>query len=173
MSEDNSKIFYCSSKSKLFDCILQELVYENLEVIMNDPSLPKSLVKINCIQSALMTCLKDYKDAERKNVQPPIVEFLAQKNDQNLWRIKDVNIKLDLIGSGIDEYIIKINQCLKFFKVGCKIDESVNVYSSLKDKITDFNIFKEELELLNKQIDDIIEEKLESKKLIKDLEKFE
>ena len=172
MLDNRSKVFHCSSKSELFKCILHELVHQNIEVIMNDPNLPKSLVKVNCLQSALTTCLKDYKDAERKNVRPPEVEFFAQKNEQNLWRIKDVNVRLDMIGNNLDEYVIKINQCLKFFKVGCEFDESVNVYSTLKDKVTDFKILKEELETLNNQIDEIVENNIDNQKLIKEFEKF-
>ena len=153
MSEDEIKIFNCDlNDSNLFNCILNEVGEKDLNSISTNASITHDKTYINCINASLVTCLRNNKD----QLEFPQVQIKVKKTEKNDWLIKQINI---IVNKQSDDTLIlkRINQCLKFVKKGCSLDNSIQlsvIHSEIKEDLKYFKVKLTEVKHLLQEIRD-------------------
>ncbi len=92
------------------------------EMLGPDPSIMLMSAIVGCLSASYIFCM------EKKNLAfddySVEAEYITHKNEEGLWRVKELNIKL--MPSSNDEKIKKrIKQCSKIFERTCTVTESV------------------------------------------------
>ena len=151
MSENDEKIFECNlNDTNLFNCILNEVGEKDLNLLSDSaPSLPDKTY-INCINASLVNCLKNNKE----ELEFPQVQLQIIKDESEEWLINQINIIVD---TQFDDDLIteRINQCLKFVKKACTIDESIQlsiIYTEIKDNLKYYKIKLNEINQLLQEV---------------------
>jgi hypothetical protein len=161
MNENETKIFNCDlNDSNLFSCILEELNEEDLNPLSTNAPIVHDKTLINCLNATLVNCLRNNKE----ELEFPRVQLHIVKNRSNDWIIDQINIVVNKL---FDDAIIyqKVNQCLKFVKNACKIDESIQfsiIQSEIKEELTFYKIKLTEIDQLLHELKD---DKLKQEKL--------
>ncbi|MFX1303655.1 MAG: hypothetical protein ACFFBV_03840 [Promethearchaeota archaeon] len=161
MDESEIRVFECDlNESNLFSCILNELDEKDLNTLSTDVSIIHDKSYINCINASLVTCLRN----NREELDFPRVELQITRNESGDWIIKQINI---VVEKQFDDDLIfeRINQCLKFLKKGCNIDDSIQlsvIHSEIKE---DLKYYKIKLLETNRLLQEIRDDKSKKENL--------
>jgi len=149
--EKEQRTFSCDlDDTNLFNCILTEVGEEDLNsLLISAPTMPDKTY-INCINASLVTCLRN----NREELDFPEVQLQIEKKESGDWVINKINIIVDKL---FDDNLIneRINQCLKFVKKSCDVDDSIQlsvIHSEIKD---DLKYYKIELLKINQLLQEI------------------
>ena len=151
MNEKETKIFNCDlNDTNLFSCILEELDEKDLNALSTNASILPNKTVINCLNASLVNCLRNNKE----ELEFPQVQLYIIKNENNDWLIDQINIIVDNL---FDDKIMiqRVNQCLKFVRNACKIDESIElstIQSEIKEDLKYYKIKLTEIERLFHEI---------------------
>lgn len=161
MNENNSNIIECNlNDSNLFNCILEELGEADIDRILIDrPQMPAKTF-INCLNASLVNCLRN----NREELDFPRIQLKTSKNKSGDWLISQINIIVD---RKFDEFLVyqRINQCLRFIRKACLIDDSVQlstIHSEIKEELKHYKV---ELTKLNHLLETFKDDKLKKEKL--------
>jgi len=161
MDKDEIRIFNCDlNDSNIFDCILDEVGEKDLNTLSTNASIVHDKSYINCINASLVTCLRN----SRKELDFPRVQLQITKNESGDWLIKQINIIVDKQFDD-DLIFVRINQCLKFLKKGCNIDDSIQlsvIHSEIKE---DLKYYKVKLLEANRLLQELRDDKSKKEKL--------
>ncbi|UCD02022.1 MAG: hypothetical protein JSV23_03085 [Promethearchaeota archaeon] len=161
MNEKETRIFNCDlNETNLFNCILEEVGEKDLNTLSTTAPLLHDKSYINCINASLVTCLRN----NREELDFHQIQLQIIRNEIGDWLINQINIIVD---KQIDDDLIskRINQCLKFVKRGCRIDDSIEIsiiHSEIKQDLKYFEVELTEIDHLLQQIRD---DKLKKEKL--------
>ncbi len=161
MDENEIRIFNCDlNDTNLFNCILEELGEKDLNSLSIAAPIVHNKTYFNCINASLVTCLrKNREELDFHQVQLQII-----RSESGDWLIKQINIIVDK--QIADDLVYeRINQCLKFVKKGCSIDDSIQlslVHSEVKE---DLKQYKVKLLEINQFIEEIKDDKRKKEKL--------
>jgi len=153
LNENETKIFNCDlNDTNLFSCILEELNEEDLNLLSTNAPIVHDKTFINCLNATLVNCLRNNKE----ELEFPQVQLHIIKNGSNDWVIDQINI---IVNNLFDDAIIyqKVNQCLKFVKSACKIDESIQlsiIQSEIKEELKFYKIKLTEIDQLLHELKD-------------------
>jgi len=161
MSENEERTFDCNlNDTNLFNCILNEVGENNLNGLSENSQISMDETMINCINASLAVCLRNKKE----ELEFPEVKVKTYKTESGKWMIKEINV---ITNEQLNEDLIysRINQCLKFVKKGCDVDDSIE-FSIIKLKEReDLKKYKIELIKLNKWLNNIRDDKSKKEKL--------
>ena len=92
------------------------------EMLGPDPSRLLMSTIVGCLSASYIFCM------QKKNLSfddySAEAEYIGHKNEQGLWRVKEINVKLKPRSN--DEKVAKrIKQCSKIFERTCTVTESV------------------------------------------------
>ncbi|MFX1467054.1 MAG: hypothetical protein ACFFB8_00205 [Promethearchaeota archaeon] len=158
---EEERIFSCDlNDTNLFNCILKEVGEEDLNSLSNSAPNVHDKTYINCINASLVICLRN----NREELDFPDVQLQIKKKEGGDWVIKQINIIVDKL---FDDNLIyeRINQCLKFLKKSCDIDDSIQlsvIHSEIKE---DLKYYKVELRKINQLLEELRDDKLKKEKL--------
>lgn len=161
MHESEIRIFDCDlNDTNLFNCILNEVGEKDLNTLSTNASIMHDKSFINCINASLVTCLRN----NREELDLPHIKLQISKNESGEWLIKQINI---IVPKQFDENLIteRINQCLKFLKKGCNVDDSIQlsvIHSEIKE---DLKYYKVKLTEVNRLLQEIRDDKSKKTKL--------
>jgi hypothetical protein len=153
MYENETKTFNCDlNKTNLFSCILDEVGEKDINTLSTTAPVIHDKTYINCINASLVTCLRN----NRKELDFPQIQLQIIRSEGGDWLIKQINIIVD---KQIDDDLIyeRINQCLKFVKKGCSIDDSIRlsiIHSETKQDLKYYKVKLTEMEHLLQQVRD-------------------
>jgi len=154
MSE-NEKIFECNlNDTNLFNCILNEIGEKDLNSLsVTELKLPDKTY-VNCINASLVNCLKNNKE----QLDFPQVQLQIIKDKNYEWLINQINIIVDM---QFDDNLIteRINQCLKFVKKICTIDDSIQLSIIQSEIKEDLKYYKIKLNEINQLLQEIKKDK--------------
>lgn len=160
MSENEERAFECNlNDTNLFNCILNEVGESDFNGLSKNSQIMDEAM-INCINASLIVCLRNKKE----ELEFPEVKVQTSKTENGKWIINEINV---IASEQINENLIysRINQCLKFVKKGCDIDDSIK-FSVIKSKEReDLKNYKIELLELNKWLNNIRDDKSKKEKL--------
>jgi hypothetical protein len=158
MDENTVKVFDCDlNDNNLFSCILEEVGETDINVISATSRIPDKTF-INCLNASLVNCLRN----NRKELDFPSVQLQTIKKESGDWLIKQISIS---VNKKFDDDLIyqKINQCLKFVKRACKLDDSIQ-FSFIQPEIKEnLKHYKVQLAEINQLLENIRDD--ESKKV--------
>lgn len=161
MKENEIRIFNCDlNDTNLFNCILDELGEKDLNSLSITASKVQDKTYFNCINASLVTCLRK----NREELDFPQVQLQTIRSESGYWLVKQINIIVD---RQIDDALVyeRINQCLKFVKRGCSIDDSIQlsvIHSEVKE---DLKHYKVKLLEINQILEEIKDDKTKKEKL--------
>jgi len=150
LNKNEQKVFNCDlNDTNLFSCILEEVkdnTFSKKDPIVHDRTF------LNCLNASLVNCLRN----DREELEFPKIQLHIIRNESGEWLISQINIMVDKL---FDDAIIyeRINQCLKFIKRACKIDESIQFsifQSEIKEDLKYYKVKLTEIEQLFKEIRD-------------------
>ncbi len=153
LNENDTKIFNCDlNDTNLFSCILEELNEKDLNILSTNAPIVHDKTLINCLNATLVNCLRNNKE----ELEFPQVKLQIIKNGSNDWVIEQINI---IVNNLFDDAIIyqKVNQCLKFVKNACKIDDSIQlsiIQSETKEELKFYKIKLTEIDQLLHELKD-------------------
>ncbi len=161
MDEDELNVFECDlNDTNLFNCILEEVGEADIDTLSTaTPKIPDKTL-INCLNASLVNCLRN----NREELDFPHVQLKTIKNESGDWLIKQINIIVDKY---FDDDLIseRINQCLKFVRRACIIDDSIQlsiVQSEIKE---DLKYYKVKLTEINQLLENVRDDKSKKDKL--------
>jgi len=161
MNENDLSIFECNlNDSNLFNCILEEVGEANIDKIPIDaPKIPDKTF-INCLNALLVNCLRN----NRRELDFPRIQLKTVKNKNGDLLIKQINIIVD---KQFDDFLIyqRINQCLRFVRKACIIDDSIQlstIQSEIKEDLKHYNV---ELIKINQLLKNVRDDKLKKERL--------
>lgn len=161
LNENKIKIFNCDlNDTNLFNCILNEVGEKDLDSLSSSAPMIQDRTYINCINASLVNCLRNNKE----ELDFPQVKLQIIKNENEDWLINQINIIVD---KQIDDNLLneKVNQCIKFVKKACRIDESIQlsmIHSEIKE---DLKYYKFQLNEVNQLLKAIRDNKSKEDKL--------
>lgn len=161
MDDSEIRVFDCDlNDTNLFNCILNEVGEEDLNTLSTDVPIIHDKSYINCINASLVTCLRK----NREELDFPRIQLQITKNEIGDWLIKQININVE---KKFDDDLIfeRINQCLKFLKKGCNIDDSIQlsvIHSEIKE---DLKYYKVKLLETNRLLQEIRDDKSKKENL--------
>ncbi len=161
MNENDQKLFECNlNDNNLFTCILDEVGEKNIDLMSNPVSILPDKTYINCINASIVNCLKNNKE----ELDFPQIQLQIIKNENNEWLIDQINI---LIDKQFDDDLLtqRINQCFKFVKKACSIDDSIDlsiIHSEIKEEL---KYYKLKLNEINKLLQEIKNDKSKREEL--------
>ncbi len=169
MSENEERTFECNlNDTNLFNCILNEVGESDLNGLSKNSPIIMDETIINCINASLVVCLRN----EKEELEFPELKIQTSKTENGKWMINEINV---IASEQINEDLIysRINQCLKFVKKGCDIDDSIKFSIIKSNEREDLKNYKIELLELNKWLNNIRDDKSKKEKLFtlfKDIE---
>ncbi|UCC19416.1 MAG: hypothetical protein JSV62_15140 [Promethearchaeota archaeon] len=161
MNEDEIKIFNCDlNDTNLFNCILDEVGENDLNSLSTTTSTVYDKTYINCINASLVTCLRNNRDS----LEFPQVQLQITKNHRGEMLINQINIIVD---KRFDDDLIfeRINQCLRFVKKGCSLDDSVQLSIIQPEIKNDLKYFKVKLTEVSQLLQEIRDDKSKKENL--------
>lgn len=159
--QEEEKTFSCDLNDKnLFNCILEEVGEAELNSLSISVPIIHDKTYVNCLNASLVTCLRN----NREELDFPEVQLQIKKLESGDWIIKQINI---IVNRLFDDNLIyeRINQCLKFVKKSCDIDDSIQlsvIHSEIKE---DLKYYKVELRKINQLLQEVRDDKLKKEKL--------
>ncbi len=161
MDENELNVFECDlNDSNLFSCILEEVGEIDINTMSKDIAKLPDKTFINCLNASLVNCLR----INREELDFPNVQLKTQKSESGDILIKKISIIVDKHFN--DELIYeRINQCLKFVRNVCKIDDSIQLSIIQSEIKEDLKHYKVELTKINQLLDNIRDEKSKKEKL--------
>ena len=161
MDEDKLNVFECNlNDSNLFNCILEEVGEDNINNIEISSPVFSNKTFINCLNASLVNCLRN----NREELDFPQIQLKTMKNESGELLIKEINI---IVSKQFNDDLIddRINQCLKFVKKACYVDDSIQL-SMIKSEIKeDLKYYKVELTKINELLENVKDDKLKKEKL--------
>jgi hypothetical protein len=161
MNEDKVNVFECDlNESNLFSCILEEVGEEDINTITTNSTIFSNKTFINCLNASLVNCLRN----NREELEFPRIQLKTIKNEGGELLIKEINI---IVNKQFNDDLIneRINQCLKFVRRACYIDESIQL-SMIKSEIKeDLKYYKVELTEINELLENIKNKKSKKEEL--------
>ena len=161
MDKDKLNVFECNlNDSNLFNCILEEVGEDNINDIEISSTLFSNKTFINCLNASLVNCLRN----NREELDFPQIQLKTMKNESGELLIKEINI---IVTPQFSDELIddRINQCLKFVKKACYVDDSIQL-SMIKSEIKeDLKYYKVELTKINELLENVKDDKLKKEKL--------
>jgi len=161
MDESETKIFECNlNDTNLFTCILEEVGQEDINTILTKAPIIQERTFLNCLNASLVNCLKNDKEL----LDFPHVQLQTVKNESGDWLIKQINIIVD---KQFDNNLIyeRINQCLKFVRKACKLNDSIQLSVIQPEIKEDLKYFKVKLTEINQLFKQIRNDKSKKEKL--------
>jgi len=161
MSKNEERTFECNlNDTNLFNCILNEVGEDTLNGLSKNSQIIMDETIINCINASLVVCLRN----EKEELEFPEVKVKTSKTENGKWFIHEINV---IVKEQINEDLIysRINQCLKFVKKGCDIDDSIKFSLIISKEREDLKKYKIELIELNKWLNNIRDDKSKKEKL--------
>ena len=161
MEEEKIYVFECDlNDSNLFSCILEEVGEEDINTLTTSTSTLSNKTFINCLNASLVNCLKNNKE----ELDFPRIQLKTIKNEEGELFIKEINIISD---KQLNDDLIKerINQCLKFVRRACNLDDSIQlsiIESEIKEEL---KYYKVELTKINDLLEDIRDDKSKKENL--------
>ena len=159
--EKEEKIFSCDlNDTNLFNCILDEVGEQNITYLSSSVSTLYDKTYINCINASLVTCLRN----NREELDFPRIQLKTTKNESEELLIKHINIIVD---KDFKDDLIRerINQCLKFVRKACTLNDSIQlsvIHSEVKE---DLKYYKVELTKISQLLENIREDKTKKENL--------
>ena len=153
MDENEIKIFECDlNDTDLFKCILDEVGEEDIDIISTKSPVIQNKTFLNCLNASLVNCLR----INKEELDFPHVQLQTIKNESGDWLIKHINI---IVNKKFNDDLIyeRVNQCLKFVKKACNIDDTVKlsvVESEIKQDLKYYKVKLTEIDQLLQQIRD-------------------
>ncbi len=161
MEENKLKVFECDlNDSNLFNCILEEVGEDDIDTLVTTSTTLSNKTFINCLNASLVNCLRN----NREELDFPRIQLKTIKNENEELLIKEINI---LVNKQFNDDLIneRINQCLKFVKKACFIDDSIQL-SIIKSEIKeDLKHYKVELIRINELFKNVKDDKSKKEKL--------
>ncbi|NVM34858.1 MAG: hypothetical protein HWN81_04635 [Candidatus Lokiarchaeota archaeon] len=164
----DEKIFECNlNDTNLFNCILNEVGEKDLSLLSDSAPSLSNKTYINCINASLVNCLKNNKE----ELEYPQVQLQIIKDESEEWLINQINI---IVNTQFDDNLIieRINQCLKFVKKACKIDESIQlsiIHSEIKENLKYYKLKLNEVNQLLQEVKNDKSKKVELFSLFKNI----
>ncbi|MFX0023828.1 MAG: hypothetical protein ACFE9S_15995 [Candidatus Hermodarchaeota archaeon] len=161
MNENEVNVFQCDlNDSNLFNCILEEVGEKDIDTLTTSTPSLSNKTFINCLNASLVNCLRNYK----QELDFPQVQLKTIKNEEGEWLIKEINIIGD---KQFNDDLInqRINQCLKFVRRACNLDDSIQlsiIESEIKEEL---KYYKIQLTKINDLLEDIRDDKSKKEKL--------
>jgi len=161
MDENELNVFECDlNDSSLFSCILEEVGEANIDRLSTATPILSNKTLINCINASLVNCLRN----NREELDFPRVQLKILKIETGDFLIKHINIIVDKQFN--DDLIFeRINQCLKFVRRACIVDDSIQLSIIQSEIKEDFKYYKVELTKINQLLENIKDEKSKKEKL--------
>ncbi len=161
MDKNESNIFECDlNNSNLFSCILEEVGETDINTLATTTPILPDKTFINCLNASLVNCLRN----NSEELDFPRVQLKTITNESGDVLIKQINIIVDKVFN--DDLINKrINQCLKFVRKACKIDDSIQLSMIQSEIKEDLKYYKVELTKINHLLESIKEDKFKKEKL--------
>ncbi|MFX0002017.1 MAG: hypothetical protein ACFE9C_01120 [Candidatus Hodarchaeota archaeon] len=161
MNENELNVFECNlNDTNLFNCILEEVGELDIDTLSVTTSILSDKTFINCLNASLVNCLRN----NRKELEFPHVQIQTIKNETGGLLIKKINIIVDKQLK--DELIYsRINQCLKFVRNACKIDDSVQLSIIQSEIKEDLKYYQVELTKINELLKNVRDNKVKKEKL--------
>ncbi|MFW9998679.1 MAG: hypothetical protein ACFE9Q_06185 [Candidatus Hodarchaeota archaeon] len=153
MNQNEIKVFNCDlNDTNLYSCILEELNEEDINLLTTHDPIINSKTIINCLNASLVNCLR----INRQELDFPKVQLHIMKKESGDWLVNQINIIVDKL---FDDAIVyeRINQCLKFVKTACKMNDSFQlsiIQSEIKEDLKYYKIKLAEIEQLFQEIRD-------------------
>ena len=143
-------IFKCDLEDEtLRQCIQAKLKEDKIRFYTDKPYEILDIEVLNCLDSGLVACFRP-KVLERKYLSP-IAEIIAKLDDTNTWIIEEINISVNLKTEDKD-LLKEINNCLKVFKISCKLPDLINFYVIDKYEFDTLQNYKMELKDLEEEL---------------------
>lgn len=161
MSDNNEKTFECNlNDDNLFNCILDEVGEKDLNSLSVSVTSLTDKTYINCINASLVNCLKNNKE----ELDFPQVQLQIIKDESKQWIINQINIIVD---TQFDDDLItnRINQCLKFVKKACTMDESIQLSIIQTETEENLKYFKLKLNEVNQLFQEVKNDKSKKEEL--------
>jgi hypothetical protein len=161
MDDDKLNVFECDlNDSNLFNCILEEVGEDDIDTLVTTSTALSNKTFINCLNASLVNCLRN----NREELDFPRVQLKTIKNESGELVIKEINI---LVNKQFNDNLIneRINQCLKFVKKACYIDNSIQlsiIKSEIKEDLKYYNV---ELTKINDLLENVKDDKSKKEKL--------
>ncbi|MFX0038020.1 MAG: hypothetical protein ACFFCY_09475 [Promethearchaeota archaeon] len=161
MNENELNVFECDlNDTNLFNCILEEVGEVDIDTLSATNLILSDKTFINCLNASLVNCLRN----NREELEFSHVQIKTIKNETGGSLIKQINIIVDKQFKD-DLIYSRINQCLKFVRNACNIDDSIQlsiVQSEIKE---DLKYYKVELTKINELLKNVRDDKLKKEKL--------
>jgi hypothetical protein len=161
MEEKELNVFECNlNDSNLFNCILEQLGETDIDTLTTSTQSMPDKTFLNCLNASIINCLRN----NRKELDFPRVQLKTIKNENEDLLIQQINIIVDKQFND-DLIYARINQCLKFVRKACDIDDSIQlsiIHSEIREEL---KYFKVELNRINQLLDDVKEDKSKKEKL--------
>jgi hypothetical protein len=161
MDENTVKVFDCDlNDNNLFSCILEEVGETDINAISATSRISDKTF-INCLNASLVNCLRN----NRKELDFPSVQLQTIKKESGDWLIKQINI---IVNKKLDNDLIyqRINQCLKFVKKACKLDDDYIQFSFIQPEIKEnLKHYKVQLTEINQLLENIRDDESKKEKL--------
>ncbi|MFW9989735.1 MAG: hypothetical protein ACFFC3_13865 [Candidatus Odinarchaeota archaeon] len=151
MNENDQKLFECNlNDTNLFSCILDEVGEKNLDFKSVPLPILPDRTYINCINASIVNCLKNNKE----ELDFPQIQLKIIKNENNEWLINQINVVID---KQFDDNLLtqRINQCFKFVKRACSIDDSIDLSIIQLETKEELKYYKLKLNEINKLLQEI------------------
>ncbi|MFX1379977.1 MAG: hypothetical protein ACFFA4_12880 [Promethearchaeota archaeon] len=161
MDENQLKVFECDlNDSSLFNCILKEVGEPDIDTLLTSTPLLPDKSFINCLNASLVNCLRN----NREELDFPRIQLKTTKNESGELLIKHINIIVD---KDFKDDLIRerINQCLKFVRKACTLNDSIQlsiIHSEVKE---DLKYYKVELTKISQLLENIRDNKTKKENL--------
>jgi uncharacterized OsmC-like protein len=120
---EKDMIFKCNlGEMKVKDCFIDDTHQEEADMLGPNPSRLLGLALLGCLSASFIFCLKK-KELTVDDLKAE-AEITIARNDKGFWRVKKVNVEID-IKIGDPDTRKRADQCKKMFEQYCIVTQAV------------------------------------------------
>lgn len=120
------KRFTCNVGVKnLVEFTIDDETEDPNEMLGPDPSRLLTSAILGCLSASYIFCLQKKELNYENNLEYEAeAEYISTKNEEGLWRVKEINVKLHPTSKDGD-IVKRLKQCTKMFERTCTVTQSV------------------------------------------------